>query len=105
LLQLNNEIIEKIDIHIGYLHRGVEKLIETKNYIQNIPYFDRFDYMTMFVHEHLYCLTVESCLNIFNFNSNLIFFRTLFDEISRILNHVIAIACHALDIGSMTPIF
>lgn len=105
ILQLNNEIIENIDIHIGYLHRGTEKLFEKKQYLQNLPYFDRFDYMTMFIHEHLYCLSYETLLNFINFNSILSFYRIIFDEIARILNHTIALACHALDIGSMTPIF
>jgi len=105
ILQLNNELIEKLDIHIGYLHRGTEKLIETKNYLQNLPFFDRFDYMTMFIHEHVYCLNIETLINKLNYNSSLSFIRVLFDEISRILNHIIALACHALDVGSMTPIF
>jgi len=105
ILQLNNEYIEKIDCHIGYLHRGNEKLFEKKSYLQNLPYFDRFDYMTMFCHEHVYCLSVESLLNKLNYSSTLTIIRTIFDEISRILNHTLALACHALDVGSMTPIF
>lgn len=105
LLQLNNEVIENLDIHIGYLHRGTEKLFESKNYLQNLPYFDRFDYMTMYSHEHVYCLNIESNFNLLSFSSNLSIIRTFFDEIARILNHIIALSCHALDIGSMTPIF
>lgn len=105
ILQLNNEYIEKIDCHIGYLHRGNEKLFEKKSYLQNLPYFDRFDYMTMFCHEHVYCLGVESLLKKLNYSSLLSVTRTIFDEISRILNHTLALACHALDVGSMTPIF
>lgn len=105
ILQLNNELIEYIDIHIGYLHRGTEKLFETKQYLQNLPYFDRFDYTTMFIHEHLFCISYETLLKFINYNSFLLFIRIMFDEISRILNHIIALACHALDIGSMTPIF
>ena len=105
ILKINSEYITKTDIHIGLLHRGTEKLMESKPYIHSLPYFDRFDYVSMMVQEHAYCLTIEKLLkkNFFKKNFNLI--RTLFDELTRILNHLLAIACHALDVGSMSPIF
>lgn len=105
ILQLSNEIIEKTDIHIGLLHRSTEKLIETKHYEKSIPYFDRLDYVSMMTQEHSYCLTIEKLLNIQNISKTTNYIRILFDELTRILNHMLAIACHALDIGSMSSIF
>jgi NADH:ubiquinone oxidoreductase subunit D len=105
ILQLNGEIIEKMDIHIGLLHRGTEKLIENKIYLHSLPYFDRFDYVSMMIQEHAYCLSIEQLMNTVNYSSNYILVRTMFDELTRILNHMLAIACHALDIGSMSSIF
>lgn len=105
ILQLSNEIIEKTDIHIGLLHRSTEKLIETKHYEKSIPYFDRLDYVSMMTQEHSYCLTIEKLLNIQNISEHTNYTRILFDELTRILNHMLAIACHALDIGSMSSIF
>ena len=105
ILQLNGEIVEKTDTHIGLLHRGSEKLMEDKIYIQSLPYFDRFDYVSMMVQEHAYCLAIESLLNTPNYSSTFVQIRTLFDELTRILNHMLAIACHALDVGSMSSVF
>lgn len=105
ILQLSNEIIEKTDIHIGLLHRSTEKLIETKHYEKSIPYFDRLDYVSMMTQEHAYCLTIEKLLNKQNISLETNYIRILFDELTRILNHMLAIACHALDIGSMSSIF
>lgn len=105
VLQLNNEIIEKTDIHIGLLHRSTEKLIETKHYEKSIPYFDRLDYVSMMTQEHAYCLTIEKILRIKSISTQTNNVRILFDELTRILNHMLAIACHALDIGSMSSIF
>jgi NADH:ubiquinone oxidoreductase subunit D len=105
IVQLNGEIIEKIDPHIGLLHRGSEKLMEDKIYLLSLPYFDRFDYVSMLVQEHAYCLAIESLLGTVNYSSTFVQIRTLYDEITRILNHMLAIACHALDVGSMSPIF
>lgn len=105
IVQLNGEIIEKADPHIGLLHRGTEKLIEDKIYLQSLPYFDRFDYVSMLCQEHAYCLAIESLLGTINYNATFVQVRTLYDEITRILNHMLAIACHALDVGSMSPIF
>jgi NADH:ubiquinone oxidoreductase subunit D len=105
IVQLNGEIIEKIDPHIGLLHRGTEKLMEDKIYLHSLPYFDRFDYVSMLVQEHAYCLAIESLLGTLNYSATFVQIRTLYDEITRILNHLLAIACHALDVGSMSPIF
>ena len=105
ILQLNGEIVEKTDTHIGLLHRGSEKLMEDKIYIQSLPYFDRFDYVSMMVQEHAYCLAIESLLNTPNYSATFVQVRTLFDELTRILNHMLAIACHALDVGSMSSVF
>lgn len=105
ILQLNGEIIEKADTHIGLLHRGSEKLMEDKIYLQSLPYFDRFDYVSMMVQEHAYCLAIESLLGTTNYTATFVQVRTLFDELTRILNHMLALACHALDVGSMSPIF
>lgn len=105
ILQLNNEIIEKTDIHIGLLHRGTEKLIEDKIYLHSLPYFDRFDYVSMMVQEHAYCLSIESLLNTINYTATFVQVRTLYDELTRILNHMLAVSCHALDVGSMSPLF
>jgi len=105
ILQLNGEIVEKADPHIGLLHRGTEKLMEDRIYLQSLPYFDRFDYVSMLCQEHAYCLAIESLLGTTNYNATFVQIRTLYDEITRILNHMLAIACHALDVGSMSPIF
>lgn len=105
VLQLNSEIIQRMDIHIGLLHRGTEQLITTKHYIKSIPYFDRLDYVSMMSQEHAYCLAIEKLLNIKNVDTTTNLVRILFDELTRILNHMLAIACHALDIGSMSVIF
>jgi len=105
ILQLNNEIIEKTDVHIGLLHRGTEKLMEDKIYLHSLPYFDRFDYVSMMVQEHAYCLAIESLLNSINYTATFVQVRTLYDELTRILNHMLAVSCHALDVGSMSPLF
>ena len=105
ILQLNGEVVEKIDPHIGLLHRGSEKLMEDRFYLQSLPYFDRFDYCSMLVQEHAYCLAIESLIGSSNYSSTSSQIRTLYDELTRILNHMLAIACHALDVGSMSSIF
>lgn len=105
ILQLNGEVIERLDPHIGLLHRGSEKLIEDKIYLQSLPYFDRFDYVSMLAQEHAYCLSIENLLNTTNYNSTFSYIRVIYDEITRILNHLLAVACHALDIGSMSSVF
>jgi len=105
ILQLNGEVVERADPHIGLLHRGSEKLMEDRFYLQSLPYFDRFDYCSMLVQEHAYCLAIESLLGTTNYSSTCSQIRTLYDELTRILNHMLAIACHALDVGSMSSIF
>jgi len=102
ILELNGEVVIRADPHIGLLHRGTEKLIETKNYIQALPYFDRLDYVSMMAQEHCYSLAVEKLLNC-DIPLRAKYIRVLFDEITRILNHLLAISCHALDVGAMTP--
>ena len=105
ILQLNGEVVEKADPHIGLLHRGSEKLIEDRFFLQAMPYFDRFDYCSMLIQEHAYCLAVESLIGTTNYSSTCSQIRTMYDELTRILNHMLAIACHALDVGSMSSIF
>lgn len=105
ILQLNGEVIEKMDPHIGLLHRGSEKLIENKIYLQGLPYFDRFDYCSMLVQEHAYCLAIEALMGTLNYNNTFTQVRTMFDELTRVINHLLAVACHALDVGSMSPVF
>jgi NADH dehydrogenase (ubiquinone) Fe-S protein 2 len=102
VLELNGEVVIKADPHIGLLHRGTEKLIEYKNYIQALPYFDRLDYVSMMAQEHAYSIAVENLLKI-NVPLNAKLIRVLFCEITRILNHLLALTTHALDVGAMTP--
>jgi len=104
VLELNGEIVNRADPHIGLLHRGTEKLIEYKTYVQALPYFDRLDYVSMMSQEHSYCLAVEKLLAC-NVPVRAQYIRVLFAEITRILNHLLAIGCHALDVGAMTPFF
>lgn len=102
LLELRGETIVKATPHIGLLHRGTEKLIEYKNYLQALPYFDRLDYVSMLAQEHSYCLAVEKLLNC-KIPERAKFIRVIFAEITRILNHLLAVGCHAMDVGAMTP--
>ena len=104
ILELNGEVVKKADPHIGLLHRGTEKLIEYKNYLQALPYFDRLDYVSMMCQEHAYVLAVEKLLNC-DIPLRAQYIRVLFSEITRILNHLLGISCHALDVGAMTPFF
>ena len=97
------EEIYRADPHIGLLHRGTEKLIEYKNYTQALPYFDRLDYVSMMSQEHTYCLAVEKLLNC-GVPLRAQYLRVLFAEITRILNHLLAIGCHAMDVGASTPL-
>ena len=104
ILEVNGEVVKKSDPHIGLLHRGTEKLIEYKNYLQALPYFDRLDYVSMMCQEHAYVLAIEKLINC-NIPIRAQYIRVLFSEITRILNHLLAISCHALDVGAMTPYF
>ena len=105
LLSLKNEKVVNCDPNIGLLHRGSEYLITTKPFYLSLPYFDRMDYVSMMCQEHTYCLAVEKSLKNFYTPNTLKKNRVVLDEITRILNHLLAIACHALDVGSMSPIF
>ncbi len=99
---MRGECIKNSDPHIGLLHRGTEKLIEYKTFLQNLPYFDRLDYVSMLEQEHSYCLSVEELLSI-KIPLRAQYIRVIFAEITRILNHLLAISAHALDIGAFTP--
>lgn len=102
VLELKGEIVERADPHIGLLHRGTEKLIEYKTYLQALPYFDRLDYVSMMSQEHSFCLAVEKLSNV-KIPLRAQYIRVLFAEITRILNHLLAVGCHAMDVGAMTP--
>jgi NADH:ubiquinone oxidoreductase subunit D len=104
ILELDGEVVKRADPHIGLLHRGTEKLIENKTYLQALPYFDRLDYVSMMAQEHVYVLSVEKLLNC-QVPLRAQYIRVLFSEITRILNHLLAISCHALDVGATTPFF
>jgi NADH-quinone oxidoreductase subunit D len=102
VLELDGEIVERVDPHIGLLHRGTEKLIETKTYLQAMPYFDRLDYVAPMNQEHAFCLAVERLLDIeVPKRGQLI--RVLYSEIGRILSHMLNITTQALDVGALTP--
>lgn len=100
--ELIGERVVNIDVHIGLLHRGTEKLIEYKTYMQALPYFDRLDYVSMMIQEYAYSLSVESLVNV-SINKRVEIIRVLFNEITRILNHLLAVTTHALDVGALTP--
>merc|ERR1712002_13951 len=104
VLQLDGETVTKADPHIGLLHRGAEKLIEYKTYMQALPYFDRLDYCSMMCNEQAYSLAVEKMLNI-TVPERAKYIRIMLSELTRIANHVMAVGTHALDIGAMTPFF
>ena len=103
VLEMDGEVIMRADPHIGLLHRGTEKLIEYKTYLQAVPYFDRLDYVSPMCQEHAFALAVEKLLNI-QVPRRAQFIRVLFSEITRILNHIMAITTQALDVGAMTPL-
>lgn len=102
VLELDGEVIQRADPHIGLLHRGTEKLIEYKTYIQALPYFDRLDYVSMMAQEHAYSLAIENLLHI-EIPIRAKFIRVIFLEITRILNHIMAVTTHAMDVGALTP--
>ena len=102
ILELNGEVVQRAEPHIGLLHRGTEKLIEYKNYVQALPYFDRLDYVSMMAQEHSYCLAIEKLFNA-KIPKRAQYIRVLFAEITRVLNHLLAVGCHAMDVGAMTP--
>jgi NADH-quinone oxidoreductase subunit D len=102
VMEMDGEIVERLDPHIGLLHRGTEKLIEYKTYVQAIPYFDRLDYVSPMCQEHAFVLAVEKLLGL-EVPPRGQYIRVLFDEITRILNHLLNIPAYAMDVGAMTP--
>ena len=103
ILEMDGELVKRADPHIGLLHRGTEKLIEHKTYLQALPYFDRLDYVSPMCQEHCYSLAVEKLLNC-KIPIKASYIRVLFSEITRLLNHIMAITTQALDVGAMTPL-
>src|SRR5438034_6782656 len=101
VLELDGEVIMRADPHIGLLHRATEKLAEHKTWIQSLPYMDRLDYVSMMCNEHAYCLAIERLLGI-EVPIRAQYIRTMFDEITRLLNHLMWLGAHSLDIGGMT---
>jgi NADH-quinone oxidoreductase subunit D len=102
VLELDGEIVERVDPHIGLLHRGTEKLMEARTYLQNIPYFDRLDYVAPMNQEHAFCLAIEKLVGVdVPIRGSLI--RVLFCEIGRILNHLLNVTTQAMDVGALTP--
>ena len=102
VLELDGERVVRADPHVGLLHRGTEKLLEHKTYLQALPYFDRLDYVSMMAQEHGYSLAVEKLLNK-NIPLRAQYIRVIFCELTRILNHLLSLTTHALDVGALTP--
>lgn len=105
VLQLEGELIKHADSNIGFLHRGTEKLIEQRMYLKSLPYFDRLDYVSMMAQEHSFCLAIEDLLQTTSYTSYHIQIRVLFDELTRLMNHLLSISTHSLDVGNMSPAF
>ncbi|WP_370467496.1 NADH-quinone oxidoreductase subunit D [Geminicoccus harenae] len=103
VLEMNGEVVERADPHIGLLHRGTEKFIENRPYLQSIPYFDRLDYCSMMMQEHGYVLAVEKLLGI-EVPIRAQYIRVMFAELTRIMNHLLNLTTMALDVGAMTPL-
>jgi len=101
VLELDGEVIERADPHIGLLHRATEKLAESKTFIQSIPYMDRLDYVSMMVNEHAYVMAIEKLTGV-QVPIRAQYIRVMFDEITRLLNHLLWLGAHALDVGAMT---
>lgn len=101
VLELDGEVVERADPHIGLLHRGTEKLAESKTFIQSLPYMDRLDYVSMMSNEHAYCMAIEKLLNL-DVPIRAQYIRVMFDEITRVLNHLLWIGAHGIDCGAMT---
>jgi NADH dehydrogenase (ubiquinone) Fe-S protein 2 len=102
ILELDGEVVKNADPHIGLLHRGTEKLIEYKTYMQALPYSDRLDYVSMMCQEHTFCLAAEKLLRC-NIPLRAQYIRVIFSELTRLLNHLLAITTHAMDVGALTP--
>lgn len=101
VLELDGEVVERADPHVGLLHRGTEKLAENKTFIQSVPYMDRLDYVSMMCNEHAYVMAIEKLLQL-PVPERAQYIRVMFDEITRVLNHLLWLGAHALDIGAMT---
>ncbi len=101
VLELDGEVVQRADPHIGLLHRATEKLAETKTFIQSVPYMDRLDYVSMMVNEHAYVMAIEKLIGV-DVPLRAQYIRVLFDEITRVLNHLLWLGAHALDVGAMT---
>ena len=101
VLELDGEVVQRADPHIGLLHRGTEKLAETRTFLQSVPYMDRLDYVSMMANEHAYVMAIEKLAGV-AVPERAQYIRVMFDEITRILNHLMWIGSHALDIGAMT---
>ena len=102
VMELDGEIIERVDPHVGLLHRGTEKLIEYKTYLQALPYFDRLDYCSPMCMEHSYVLAIEKLLDL-EVPIRAQYLRVLFAELTRITNHMLNLGSHVMDVGAMTP--
>ena len=102
VLELDGEVVERVDPHIGLLHRGTEKLMEARPYQQTIPYMDRLDYVAPMNQEHAYCLAIEKLLGV-EAPRRALLIRTLYDEIGRVLNHIMNVTTQCLDVGALTP--
>jgi len=102
VMELDGEVIERVDPHVGLLHRGTEKLIEHKTYLQALPYFDRLDYCSPLCMEHSYVLAIEKLLNL-EVPIRAQYLRVLFAELTRICNHMLNLGSHVMDVGAMTP--
>jgi len=102
VVELSGESVVRSEPHIGLLHRGTEKLIEYKTYLQGLPYFDRLDYVSIIAQEHAYCLAIENLLDL-SVPIRARYIRTIFSELTRLLNHLLAVSTHALDVGALTP--
>ena len=100
VLELDGEVIQRADPHIGLLHRATEKLAESKTFIQNLPYMDRLDYVSMMCNEHAYCLAIEKLLGV-DVPVRAQYIRVMFSEITRLLNHLLWLGAHGLDCGAM----
>ena len=101
VLELDGEVIERADPHIGLLHRGTEKLAENRTFLQSVPYMDRLDYVSMMANEHAYVMAIEKLMGL-EVPERAQYIRVMFDEITRILNHLLWLGAHALDVGAMT---
>src|SRR5688572_23442382 len=102
VLELDGEVVERVDPHIGLLHRGTEKLMEARTYLQNVPYFDRLDYVAPMNQEHAFCLAIEKLAGI-EVPRRASIIRVLYSEIGRILNHLLNVTTQAMDVGALTP--